>query len=484
MFRTSHYFIVNHVPRWVSVITTAALVSVFAGSAAAASARPTAHPGLGQAIAEAGPACKSWSAQPSNVMLGSLNLAGGAAARACRAGIAGWLPSRGELSPKSMSSAGLEGVFCTSAASCWAVGYFERNGAWLNNALRWNGHRWSRVAAPSPGGTVIGDTSELFGGHCTSAKNCWAVGSYERHGVQFEEAIHWNGKKWSLVATPTPGGTLSGDFNELFDVVCNSPDSCWASGEYGTVGTTGMEVIENQALHWNGKAWSQVTTPNPGGTGPEDANALSDIRCPTARNCWAVGTFGIFTGGGGLFNEALHWNGNKWSQVGVPDPGGIESGDFNELEGLSCTSPTSCWATGSDGTSGSAAVTLNQAVHWNGHTWSSVSVPQPDGTAAFAGNSLTGVNCSSPGNCWAVGYVGNFDLVAPILNEALHWNGTHWSMASIPDPAGSADDDHSTLYGIRCTSRTNCWAVGQAQPSGESDRSQLVHWNGVRWSAA
>jgi hypothetical protein len=70
------------------------------------------------------------------------------------------------------------------------------------------------------------------------------------------------------------------------------------------------------------------------------------------------------------------------------------------------------------------------------------------------------------------------------LNEALHWNGTHWSLASTPDPAGNSDDDHSTLYGVRCTSRTSCWAVGQAQPSGESDRSQLLHWNGARWSAA
>jgi hypothetical protein len=112
-----------------------------------------------------------------------------------------------------------------------------------------------------------------------------------------------------------------------------------------------------------------------------------------------------------------------------------------------------------------------------------VSTPEPDGTGAFASNILTSVSCSSPGNCWTVGYLGVFSS-GPILNEALHWNGTHWSKVSVPDPGGSADGDHSSLYGVRCASRNSCWAAGQVQPSGESIRSQLVHWNGVKWSAA
>ena len=485
MFTASRYFRLNHAARRGITIATAALVSVLAGSAVAASAQPAAHPGIGQAIAGAGLACKSWGAQPPNFRLGGLNLRGGAAARGCRAGTAGRLPGRGEMAPQPGSAAGLEGVFCTSAASCWAVGYFERNGAWLNEALRWDGHRWSRVTAPSPGGSANGDTSELFGVRCTAARNCWAVGFYEQHGVQLDEALHWNGKSWSRVATPTPGGTLNGDFNELFDVVCTSPGSCWADGEYGTdTSTIGSEVIENQVLHWNGKAWSLIATPNPGGTGPDGVSALSAIRCASAGNCWAVGTFGTIAPGGALFNEALHWNGRKWSQVGIPDPGGDTSGDFSVLEGLSCTSAANCWAAGSDGIDGSSAVTLNEAMHWNGHNWSAVSTPEPDGTGAFASNVLVSVNCSSPDNCWAVGYVGNLDLVQPVLNEALHWNGSHWSMATVPDPGGHADDDHSFLYGVRCTSRTSCWAAGQAQPSGADDRNQLMHWNGTRWSAA
>ncbi len=67
------------------------------------------------------------------------------------------------------------------------------------------------------------------------------------------------------------------------------------------------------ALHWNGRRWSRVRTPNPEGTGLNDENVIDGIRCASASDCWAVGTYGTDAGGGVLVNEVLHWNGTKWS---------------------------------------------------------------------------------------------------------------------------------------------------------------------------
>ena len=104
-----------------------------------------------------------------------------------------------------------------------------------NEVLHWTGGKWSQIRITNPGGIGTNHFSQLNAVRCTTARNCWAVGFYEQHGVPARRALHWNGKSWSRVATPTPGGTLNGDFNELFDVVCTSPGSCWADGEYGTV---------------------------------------------------------------------------------------------------------------------------------------------------------------------------------------------------------------------------------------------------------
>jgi hypothetical protein len=381
-------------------------------------------------------------------------------------------------------ASGLQAVFCTSAANCWAVGYYEIHGAWLNEALHWNGRNWSRVAVPSPGGTASGATSELFGVRCTMPANCWAVGySEKRQQAELSEALHWNGSKWFLVSTPDPGGSLSGEFSFLADVVCTSPINCWADGDYGYYGTE-TEVILNLALHWNGKNWSQAATPDPGGTGTDEASALNAIRCTSPSNCWGVGTYGTIGSEILLLNEVLHWNGKKWSRTMVPDPAGDLPGDDNELSGLSCTSAANCWAVGAYSTPGPPSAMLNQMLHWNGAHWSRARPPNPDGTGEDAANTLIAVSCSSARNCFTVGDLGSYALNnGEYLNQALRWNGTKWSVTSTPEPAGKANGDVNMLEGIRCVSSANCWAVGNTARSGSSENHQVLHWNGKHWSA-
>jgi hypothetical protein len=373
----------------------------------------------------------------------------------------------------------LEAVSCTVSSNCWAVGTFASNGAGLNQALHWNGTNWSQVTVPSPGGTASGDSSELFGVHCKLSTNCWAVGDYENGGPELNEALHWNGSKWSVVPTPAPGGRTSSSVNELFDVWCTGASNCWAAGDYG--GFSGPnETVFNQALRWNGTKWSVVSTPSPGGTGANDASVLKSVRCTSAGNCWAVGDYQ--SGGPGL-NEALRWNGTSWSLVTTPDPGGTAAGDFSYLAGLSCSSATSCWAAGGYGTKGTQLTSLNQVLHWDGGQWSRAATPNPDGTGTGARNLLAGVACTSASNCWAVGDYGSIsDGVGTVLNEALRWNGTTWSLTATPDPAGTGNGVTNILNGVRCASATSCSAVGTQIP-GQFNLNEALLWNGTNWSA-
>lgn len=373
----------------------------------------------------------------------------------------------------------LEGVFCRTSSDCWAVGdYRATSGARLNQALHWTGSKWSQVTTPNPGGTSSGSSSVLFGVRCKAADDCWAVGDYLKNGATLDQALHWNGSKWSVVPTPTPGGNLSGDLNELFDVVCPTTTNCWAAGQYGNNGVT-----LNQVLHWNGTKWSQSSTPNPGGTASDDINSLDSVRCTASSNCWTVGQAGSIGPSFLVFNEALHWNGAKWTQVTTPDPGGTATGDFSDLTAVSCTSATNCWADGSYGSQGSPNTSLNQALHWDGGNWTLAPTPDPDGTGEGASNSLVGLSCTAAANCWAVGQYGSVSgSVGVILNEALHWNGTAWSQKPTPNPAGTADTDFNSLIWVRCNAAANCWAVGDTQQPGGPVLNQALHWNGTKWS--
>src|SRR5215470_14696938 len=117
--------------------------------------------------------------------------------------------------------------------------------------------------------------------------------------------------------------------------------------------------VRSQALHWNGRKWSLVATPDPGGTRVSPENTLSGLACSSSASCWAVGRYGPVPGStGAVLNQALRWNGRKWSLVATPDPGGTASGDANITNRIRCTSPASCWSVGEHQASG--GVFLNQ----------------------------------------------------------------------------------------------------------------------------
>ncbi len=180
-------------------------------------------------------------------------------------------------------------------------------------------------------------------------------------------------------------------------------------------------------------------------------------------------------------NEVLHWNGARWSLATTPDPGGTVAGDVSAVNFVSCASASSCWAVGRYGTA-SPHISLNEALFWNGTSWSLVSTPDPDGTGGA--NELNGVTCTSSGNCWAVGDYGSISGGAGVVvNQALHWNGTAWSLVSTPDPGGLNNNDSNVLLAVRCASSAHCLAVGDVSAGGGADQNQALFWNGTAWAA-
>jgi hypothetical protein len=181
-------------------------------------------------------------------------------------------------------------------------------------------------------------------------------------------------------------------------------------------------------------------------------------------------------------NQVLHWNGTSWRPVPAPDPGGAATGDFNLLLGVACPAPRSCWAVGTFGSSGDP-FNQNEALRWNGTRWSRFPVPNPDGTGTGEENTLSAVYCTSSGNCWAVGHYGSTSgSTGFTLNQVLHWTGSRWTLVDAPNPGGIAHGDANRLDSIRCTSSADCWAVGDSLKLHEAVRNQALHWNGTNWA--
>ncbi len=177
-------------------------------------------------------------------------------------------------SPNVGSSSSLSGVAVASTNDVWTVGLSYNSSSFTYQTLteHWNGTSWSVVASPNPGST----SNELYSVAAVSTSNVWTVGTTSSRTL----IEHWNGTSWSVVASPN---VLSNDV--LFGVAAVSASNIRAVGEVSS--NTGS-LYQTLTLHWNGTKWSVVASPNPGSS----TNILYGVAALSASDVWAVGEYG------------------------------------------------------------------------------------------------------------------------------------------------------------------------------------------------
>jgi hypothetical protein len=193
-------------------------------------------------------------------------------------------------------AARLTGVIDLSPTNAWAVGEGTSGGL----AEHWNGTAWSVVTLPDPSFTPsIGSAISAV-----SATDIWLVGSTfsAATGTIVPETLHYNGTTWAVVPVEQPNETSS----TLDAVSAISATNAWAVGEDIGAGTAvgGSTLIE----HWNGRAWSIVASPTPGAY-----PSLGGIAARSASDVYAVGTNLPSVNGGPEQAMILRWNGSSWS---------------------------------------------------------------------------------------------------------------------------------------------------------------------------
>jgi len=336
----------------------------------------------------------------------------------------------------------LNRVAMTSPSNAWAVGGFALSGSVVQTLTeRWNGKSWKVVPSPNPGGTIrSSDLSDV----AARSSSAWAVGSYA-DAAQFQQTLieHWNGSAWKQVPSPNPGG--AGTWNVLAGVSYISRTSAWA------VGSTGFKAF---VLRWNGSAWKRVLCPQPGHN-----SVLSQVAVLSPSNAWAIGSYNP----DGAPSRTLieHWNGKSWKRVASPNPVPTDA----ELADVSAVSATDIWAVGAF-SNGTANQTLTE--HWNGKSWKVIASPSPAGPAGIDG--LHGVSAVSASNAWAVGSYVSGGVKRTLIE---HWNGRAWKQVTSKNPGSS-----NLLAGVAATKST-AWAVG-AFTSGSANLG-LIERHGAAW---
>jgi hypothetical protein len=357
----------------------------------------------------------------------------------------------------------LYGVAARSPNDIWAVGVryeFNNQGVGINHplTLHWDGYCWHEI--PSP---MVGDGAELFAVAVVPPDEAWAVGVFEAL-VNGNPVIRTLAMKW----TPNAGWQVSpsqfvGDVSYLWGVSGTAATDVWAVGHFED------QNLQTLVQHWDGQAWTLVSSPNVGGqfTG----NTLAAVTSLAVDEVWAVGE-----GAGHTLVE--HWDGQHWTIVESPDAPDDETDQFkggpaNGLWGVAAASPQAIWSVGAY-----KSLKLNSealALRGDPQHWEYIPHPTFPKAKPPDQHSLRGVAIDSLGHAWAAGeaHIG----AGPWTALIAHWTGASWHVsfgANIGPLAG-------VLRGVAALAANDVWAVGWYVIQ-NIQVCLIQHWDGNSWT--
>jgi hypothetical protein len=298
---------------------------------------------------------------------------------------------------------------------------------------------------------------------CASPTACLAVGlnTDSAGNVTTPEAESLHGTAWRPVAVKAPKGALSAMLN---GVSCKAATFCLAVGTWeDNAGTT-----HPAAWTWNGTALTPAAAP-PMPSGSYLNDVLSAVSCVAVKSCVVIGSA---YGSTGTLQLVWTWNGKSWARKAVTLPGTSDG----LLTAAHCFTLTSCVVGGitTPATGNTDAESLLLA-SWNGKAFT----PQQAGAVSLVFGSVSGVSCSSPSHCAAVGVnTTGTSSSSPMSAFAEVWNGARWTATKWTGPKGAPI---AMLSGVSCTSPTSCVAAGMTG-SERVPHAAALSFNGTRWS--
>jgi hypothetical protein len=281
---------------------------------------------------------------------------------------------------------------------------------------------------------------------------------------------------WRSTEVSSPAGS---SYANLAAIACTAKHACVAGGSYQTAAATGGgAMIVNES---SGRWTPAVTIQLPAGAArPNAAATIAGLVCPSRSGCVAVGNYSLPT-------NALHGlittgHARKWSRARTPvlPAHSTASGD-SFLTGVSCTRPGSCVAVGAF-TRGSTLEAMAETES-GGHWQRAVAIRPPANASSNPSAHLSAISCPKAGDCVAVGgyTTKSLDIELMVAVEVKD----KWGRAlQVQMPADAAAEPLAELYSVSCPSEGRCVAVGNYSTTASRGLPLAVAESGGNWQRA
>ncbi len=311
---------------------------------------------------------------------------------------------------------------------------------------------WSRLPASRPDGFLGATLRDL---DVLAVDDAWAVGYAERGQYQntYEQqslVMHWDGDRWSRVASPSPAAGALLPRCQLTTVAAVGPSDVWAGGTREAVVAGGFGVAQHAlAMHWDGQSWT-VPANLPLLTSGVASGKVQGIAAIAADDVWFAGTAGT----NGLL---LHWEGSSFATHNLPL---VSSSNHQFLYAVDAANGNDVWVVGGAGVPGNVpGSTVPIVFRKSGGSFVHTPFPSPVpghwidviAVRVFATNDVMVFGVTTPPG----GAPGGTSFMA-------RWNGSTWTM--LPGvPAGA----------IAAFAPNDIWAASRT----------VWHWDGSVWTA-
>src|SRR5690348_6216151 len=207
-------------------------------------------------------------------------------------------------------------------------------------------------------------------------------------------------------AVRPPASTFAVASSGLSSIACTARGACIAGGNYQAAG---RQIEPMVATQFHGR-WSRgAPIALPAGAAAQPYAQVNGIACRSAGSCVAVGDFENGRSRNLQAFMATESRG-RWARAFTPRlPANAASPASAELEAVTCPSDGSCDAVGSYQDSAGNSQTMVLAKPPSGPWGQATEIASPPNAAANPDALMTGIACTAPGSCVAVG---NYSLSA------------------------------------------------------------------------
>jgi hypothetical protein len=334
-----------------------------------------------------------------------------------------------------------------------------------------------------PVSTHVALSTGLYATACTGAGNCAAGGAYQDGSEPVEPVVatqshgHWSRGIRLLL----PRNASRQPYSEVNGIACISAGNCVAVGDYEYGTSNSLQAFIATESHG---VWEHAFAPRlPSNSSAPASAQLGAVACTHSGFCEAVGSYQDSSGNDQIMALAKP-AGSAWRPAAeVASPASAAANPDAFVTGVACTSPGSCVAVGNYSVSSSRFAALG-AVESRGIWHQASGIAAPRGAISSTFTAISSIACSAAESCLGVGEY----AVSATQSRAMSVTESKGRFSAAAEitavPRGTSAHPSTYLLGVSCPSHGTCLAVGGGRDKAGISVAMYMFRSHGRWRAA